>query len=84
MVPKLLAPVFPHICAQGHDSELTKELAQSFFERIFSKGVEKTLPKNLSGAFRAYLMRSVKNFLTDYWRYQQARRRGGGTFAVSP
>lgn len=75
-------PVFSYICAQGHNSEMAQELAQTFFERLLAKGPEKVLPNQLSGAFRAYLMRSIKNFLTDHWRGQQAQRKGGGTITV--
>ncbi|MGJ8726735.1 MAG: RNA polymerase sigma factor [Roseibacillus sp.] len=75
-------PVFSYVCAQGYDSEMARELTQTFFERLLSKGPEKVLPNHLSGAFRAYLMRSVKNFLTDHWRSQQSKRKGGGTHTV--
>lgn len=71
-------PVFSYICAQGHDSDVAEEFAQAFFENLLSRGPEACLPDRLHGAFRAYLMRSVKNFLTDQWRAARTRRRGGG------
>lgn len=77
------SPVFSYICAQGLESEDARELAQTFFERLLKNGPEKLLPGEISGAFRAYLMRSIKNFLTDQWRSQQSKRRGGGTIEVT-
>ncbi|WP_411845424.1 hypothetical protein AAFN60_17055 [Roseibacillus persicicus] len=75
-------PVFSYICAQGYDRETARELAQTFFEKLILKGPQNVLPQELKGAFRAYLMRSVKNFLTDQWRSRQSQRKGGGTQAV--
>jgi len=77
-------PVYSYICAQGYDADDAKELAQSFFERLLTKGTEKSLPNQLSGAFRAYLMRAVKNFLTDQWRSAQSQRKGGQNFRIPP
>lgn len=71
-------PVFSYICAQGHDSDVAQEFTQGFFENLLTRGVGTSLPEQLHGAFRAYLMRSVKNFLTDQWRASQTQRRGGG------
>ena len=78
------APVHAYICSRGYDGESAKELTQSFFERLISRGPEESLPGQLSGAFRAYLMRSVKNFLTDQWRSAQSQRRGGDQVQVEP
>lgn len=75
-------PVFSYVCAQGNDSDGARELTQTFFERLLTKGADKVLPPQFSGPFRAYLMRAVKNFLTDHWRGQQAQRKGGGTYTV--
>ncbi|YCM42681.1 sigma-70 family RNA polymerase sigma factor [Verrucomicrobiaceae bacterium 227] len=77
-------PVYTYICSRGYDSESAKELTQSFFERLIARGAEESLPHQLSGAFRAYLMRSVKNFLTDQWRSSKSQRRGGDQFQVEP
>jgi RNA polymerase sigma-70 factor (ECF subfamily) len=75
-------PVFSYICAQGHDSDAAKEFAQGFFENLLVRGADACLPDRLQGAFRAYLMRSVKNYLTDQWRAARTRRKGGGTIPL--
>lgn len=75
-------PVHSYIRAQGKNEDEANELTQSFFERLLSRGVKSSLPNDLNGAFRAYLMRSVKHFLTDYWRGSQRQRRGAGATHV--
>lgn len=72
-------PVRNYILAQGKNQDDANDLTQSFFERLLSRDREKMLPNELSGAFRAYLKRSVKNFLTDSWRASMAQRRGSGS-----
>lgn len=71
-------PVRDYICAQGKSTEEASELAQAFFEALLSREREKILPEKLAGSFRAYLKRSVKNFVTDRWRAEQSQKRGGG------
>jgi len=76
-------PVYSYIRAQGRNDDEANELTQSFFERLLKKGAESSLPHELAGAFRAYLMRSVKYFLTDQWRTEQSQRRGSGATHVA-
>jgi RNA polymerase sigma-70 factor (ECF subfamily) len=71
-------PVHAYICSRGYDPENAREMAQAFFERLFTRGVGESLPDQLNGAFRAFLMRAVKNFLIDQWRAKQSQRKGGG------
>ena len=71
-------PVHSYICSKGYDVETARELTQSFFEKLIKRGAEASLPEKLAGAFRAYVRRSVQNFLTDQWRSSSAERRGGG------
>jgi RNA polymerase sigma-70 factor (ECF subfamily) len=70
-------PVRDYIRAMGHNDDSANELTQSFFLKLFSKEREKMLPGQLSGAFRAYLKRAVRNHLIDTWRSSQSKRRGG-------
>lgn len=74
-------PIRSYIQAQGFNEEMAGDLTQRFFERILSKDREAMLPQKLAGAFRAYLKRSVKNFLTDVWRTEHAQKRGNGVVA---
>lgn len=78
------SPVHAYVCSRGYDAESGKELTQAFFERLISRGAGEVLPGELRGAFRAYLMRSVKNFLTDRWRSDQSQRKGGAYLQAAP
>jgi len=71
-------PVRNYIMAHGRSVDEANDLTQSFFERLLSKEREKMLPQELAGSFRAYLKRSVKNFLTDSWRAANAKSRASG------
>jgi RNA polymerase sigma-70 factor (ECF subfamily) len=75
-------PVRDYIRAAGHSDHEADELTQEFFHHLLRRGADRILPESLAGAFRAYLKRSVKNFLTDQWRARQRQRRGGGATHV--
>ena len=72
-------PARDYIRAQGYHETDADELTQEFFARLLSKAPESRLPDQLNGSFRAYLKRSLKNFLTDQWRASHRQRRGGGS-----
>lgn len=72
-------PIRNYICARGHSPDQANELTQQFFEHLLTKDREKILPTALSGAFRAFLKRSIQNFLIDQWRSTQAKRSGGNS-----
>jgi len=75
-------PVRNYICAQGRTLDDANDLTQAFFEKLLAKERTDMLPTELSGAFRAYLRRSIKNFLHDDWRSLQSKRKGGGEVPV--
>ncbi|MBK1827217.1 RNA polymerase sigma factor [Haloferula rosea] len=71
-------PVRAYVRATGHNEEESDEITQEFFHRMLERGADHSLPEALNGAFRAYLKRSIRNFLTDRWRSMNRQRRGGG------
>lgn len=71
-------PVREYIRAHGRSREDAEDLTQRFFERMLANGFSRSLPESLTGAFRAFLKRSVKNFLIDQHRAAVRQRRGGG------
>ncbi|MGE9271355.1 MAG: RNA polymerase sigma factor [Verrucomicrobiales bacterium] len=70
-------PVRAYVQAVGHNEEEAEEITQEFFHRLLERGADQTLPANLDGAFRAYLKRSIRNYITDRWRATRCQRRGG-------
>lgn len=71
-------PVRAFVRATGHSEEEADEITQEFFHRMLERGADQSLPETLNGAFRAYLKRSIRNFVTDRWRTMNRQRRGGG------
>ncbi len=75
-------PIRTYIQARVKDEDLADELTQEFFYRLLKRGAGASLPERGKGAFRAYLMLSIRNFLTDHWRQGQRQKRGGGALHV--
>lgn len=78
-----LNPIQTYVQSRVRDADQAEELTQEFFQKILIKGVGKMLPEQLDCAFRAHLMRSIRNFLTDRWRHEQSQRQGGKVEHVS-
>ena len=70
-------PIRNYICARGHSPDQANELTQQFFENLLGKDRQNILPTTLSGAFRAYLKQSIKNFLIDQWRSSHSQKNKG-------
>ncbi len=75
-------PVYAYILKVGNSPERARDLTQDFFLRIVEGRVlDEADPDR--GKFRSLLFSSVRNFLTDAWRHDQAERRGGGVANLS-
>ncbi|WP_411846230.1 hypothetical protein AAFN60_00695 [Roseibacillus persicicus] len=71
------SPVREYLRALGCKPDDADEIAQKFFQRMLMQGPKSLMPENLSGSFRAYLKRAVKNYLIDCKRAESAQTRGG-------
>jgi RNA polymerase sigma factor (sigma-70 family) len=70
-------PVYAFIRHQGHDSESSKDLTQSFFTHLLEKqSLQAARPDR--GRFRSFLLTSTKNFLANDRDRAHAQKRGGG------
>ncbi|MBX3745077.1 MAG: sigma-70 family RNA polymerase sigma factor [Verrucomicrobiae bacterium] len=75
-------PVFGFIRHHGHPAEEARDLTQEFFARLLIRGgIGKADPSR--GRFRAFLLTSIRNFLSDAWDWQRAKKRGGGLRTIS-
>ncbi len=75
-------PVYAYILKSGNSSEHAKDLTQDFFLRLVEGRVLNRADPD-RGKFRSLLFSSVRNFVTDAWRHDQAERRGGATSILS-
>lgn len=70
-------PVREYLRALGCQEDEADEVTQKFFQSLLRQGPERLLPEHLTGAFRAFLKRSVKNFWIDCKIAEYAKIRGG-------
>ncbi len=75
-------PLYAYVRRRGHNKPDAEDLTQAFFARF----LEKNHLANLSaerGRFRAFLLASLKHFLTNEWDKSQTQKRGGGVPTLS-
>ncbi len=74
-------PVHAFIRRLGHPPDDARDLTQEFFARLLARrGVGVADPAR--GRFRAFLLASVRHFLSDEWDKNRAQKRGGGASAI--
>lgn len=75
-------PIYSFVRRRGYSPADAQDLTQSFFA-FFLRTKAYARTDRLHGKFRAFLLASVKNFLSDNWDRNQAIKRGGGYQFVS-
>lgn len=75
-------PLYAYIRRRGYSQADAEDLTQSFFAALLEKStLEKADPDR--GRFRAFLLGSAKNFLSNQRARAQAAKRGGGALHLS-
>jgi RNA polymerase sigma factor (sigma-70 family) len=75
-------PLYAYVRRRGVAAHEAQDLTQEFFARLLEKNsLAAASPER--GRFRAFLLTSLKNFLTNEWEKAQAQKRGGGQPAIS-
>jgi RNA polymerase sigma-70 factor (ECF subfamily) len=69
-------PVYSYIRHRGYDKNATEDLTQSFFAQLLEKRSLKAADPE-RGRFRAFLLTSVRNFLSDSRDKDRTQKRGG-------
>lgn len=75
-------PLYAYVRRRGHTKEDAEDSVQAFFERFLAKNYLAGLSAE-RGSFRAFLLASLKNFLTNEWKKSQRLKRGGGETTLS-
>lgn len=70
-------PLYAYVRRRGHSKEDAEDSVQAFFARFLAKNYLAGLSAE-RGSFRAFLLASLKNFLTNEWKASQRLKRGGG------
>lgn len=74
-------PVYAYVRQQGYTREDAEDLTQGFFERLLANDYLRDVDR-ARGRFRAFLLGSVKHFLSNARDHAHAKKRGGGTIHV--
>lgn len=75
-------PLYAYARRQVHDVHDAQDLTQAFFSVLLEKNyVGSATPER--GRFRAYLLTSLKHFMSKQWQKSRAQKRGGGTLPIS-
>ena len=75
-------PLYAYVRRRGHTKADAEDLVQAFFARFLAKNYLEGLSAE-RGRFRAFLLASLKNFLTNEWKKSQRLKRGGGETVLS-
>jgi len=75
-------PLYAYIRRRVRDVNEAQDLTQGFFTRLLEKNdIAAAQPER--GRFRAFLLTSFKNFLSNEWDKLRALKRGGGQAPIS-
>ncbi len=75
-------PIYAFVRRRGNNHHDAVDLTQGFFAYLIERSsLAKVDP--LRGRFRAFLLASVKNYMSDEWRKESSMRRGGGMQPIS-
>lgn len=74
--------VYAFVRSGGQDAESARDLTQGFFTQLLSRHALRVADPE-RGRFRSFLLAGVRNFVTNEWRKEQRRKRGGETTVLS-
>ena len=75
-------PVYVAVRSWGRSPEDAEDLTQAFFASLIERSaLDGTAPEK--GRFRSFVLKSLKNYLTNDWRDRTRQKRGGGQAVVS-
>lgn len=75
-------PLYAYLRRSGRSEPDAQDLTQGFFARLLEQGNLRGLERG-KGRFRSFLLKSLKNYVTNEWHKENALKRGGGAMAFS-
>ncbi|HLX59907.1 MAG TPA: sigma-70 family RNA polymerase sigma factor [Planctomycetota bacterium] len=75
-------PLYAFVRRNGFNHDDAEDLTQTFFAQLFERSLVGAAQRE-KGRFRAYLLSSMKNFLSDERSKARALKRGGGRIPLS-
>lgn len=75
-------PLYAYVRRRGFSADESSDLTQAFFAQLLEKNsIEHADPDR--GKFRTFMLTSLKNFISNQWRSEQAQKRGGHLKKIS-
>ena len=75
-------PIYAYVRRRGNSKEDAEDLTQMFFSRLLDREMFAGLDRG-HGRFRAFLLASLKHFLSNEWDKRRAIKRGGSITHLS-
>jgi RNA polymerase sigma factor (sigma-70 family) len=75
-------PLYVYVRRRGYEAPDAQDLTQDFFAHLLAKGFPRGVAPE-RGKFRSFLLASLRHFLVDHHRHEDAAKRGGGQRTVS-
>ena len=75
-------PVYAFVRRRGFAVEDAQDLTQEFFLRLLERASLSHVARE-KGRFRAFLLATLRNYLTNEWNRAQTAKRGGGQSLIS-
>jgi RNA polymerase sigma-70 factor (ECF subfamily) len=75
-------PLYAYVRRKGHSPEDAQDLTQEFFARFLGRNYLARADRQ-RGKFRAFLLTSLKHFLTNEWHRAHAAKRGAHAMHIS-
>lgn len=79
---KYWGPLYAYVRRRDYSVQDAQDITQGFFAQFLERGLVQKASRE-RGKFRAYLLSSLKHYMTDEWRREQAQKRGGGQVLLS-
>jgi RNA polymerase sigma-70 factor (ECF subfamily) len=75
-------PLYVYVRRRGQSKEDAEDLVQGFFERFLAKNYLENVAAD-RGKFRAFLLASLKHYMSNEWDRASRQKRGGGVEMLS-
>jgi len=76
-------PLYAYLRSRGHDPDESRDLTQAYFAYLLEKKILEDVNPS-AGRFRSFLLSSLRHYVANERRRQDAGKRGGGTPPCPP
>ena len=70
-------PLYAYLRRNGHDAQEAADFTQAFFAQLLDKKYLRSVQPR-PGKFRSFMLTALKHFVANQYKYEKAKKRGGG------